>query len=382
MASTDFKTQSKFVPGKNPGVKGYWPVALDIGYSGVKGFSPNSVFCFPSFVRQEEGEMIGKHDPMDMQYRDETGVYDVGESAIETLSLSETQSGGLSILGRNRYTNRMFLILARVGMALGMTQNEFGDPGIRTVFLQTGLPPAYMVSDEPLLKSALAGRHLFSLRMGDGDWKTYDVLLPPENIQVMPQPMGAMFGAATDDSCVQLPEGGDYLRSGLLVFDGGFGTLDTFDVVSGRIVDSQTFPQYGMAAVFKRLSKEIMKRYHTEISLTGLQKVLASGTITSFDRGTMTTRDYTITPLLEECSREICQEALREIKSLYNDLRERRYLLITGGTGAAWYPYLSEHFAGLSTLRVIRDEWVKELGSIFSNVRGYYLFLVTALRSR
>ena len=43
MNSKDFKTKTFIQPRLNPTVPGKWPIALDIGYSSVKMFSPNMV---------------------------------------------------------------------------------------------------------------------------------------------------------------------------------------------------------------------------------------------------------------------------------------------------------------------------------------------------
>ena len=85
MTTRDFKTQTHFMKADNPTVDGYWPIALDIGYSSVKGFSRNGIYSFPSFIRKvNEGfSFDGATDRTSIAYRDEVnGVYDVGNVAI------------------------------------------------------------------------------------------------------------------------------------------------------------------------------------------------------------------------------------------------------------------------------------------------------------
>ena len=50
--TNDFKTKTIFQPRQNPSVNGYWGIALDVGFSSVKTFSPNQVACFPSYARK------------------------------------------------------------------------------------------------------------------------------------------------------------------------------------------------------------------------------------------------------------------------------------------------------------------------------------------
>lgn len=47
----DFNTPQEIIACKNP-IKSNWIVAVDIGFSSVKGMSPNKRFCFPSYVKK------------------------------------------------------------------------------------------------------------------------------------------------------------------------------------------------------------------------------------------------------------------------------------------------------------------------------------------
>ena len=52
--TSDFKTKTEIIDRKNLSFSSAWPVAIDIGYSAVKGFSPNKAFRFPSYARLVE----------------------------------------------------------------------------------------------------------------------------------------------------------------------------------------------------------------------------------------------------------------------------------------------------------------------------------------
>ena len=67
-------------------------------------------------------------------------------------------------------------------------------------------------------------------------------------------------------------------------------------------------------------------------------------------------------------------EAIERLKQSYNYLIDYDYLLITGGTGAAWQDIITEHFSGMESLKVITGNQNDVLSHIFSNVRGYYLY--------
>lgn len=379
----EFCTRTAFIPRKNASTGNYWGVALDIGYSAVKGMSPNHVFCFPSYAKMFKGQMIniGEPSPTDIQYRDENGVvWNVGASAQNMISSDDSNDNIYSLYGRNRYFSPMFLVLARVGLGMGLISNNFGDPTGKTMVLQTGLPPAYLKSDVGYLKEVLSGHHKFSLRVGGGAWKDFDFELPEENIRVMAQPMGSFFSAALSNDATQLPSAKPLFNSNLLIFDAGFGTVDIYSIRNRQIESSQSFDDCGMKAVLQETTDMIHKEFKTEIHVHAMQKHLREGRVPKFDRRAMKTSYQDFAPLLEAASEKVCMEAVERIKQMYNYLLDYNYLLITGGTGAAWQDIIRDHFSGMETLQIITGSQNDTLSHVFSNVRGYYLYQAGALQ--
>lgn len=374
--TNDFSTQTLFLPRKNAPTGKAWGIALDIGYSAVKGMAPNHTFCFPSFARVAPGAnlTIGERAPEDIQYRDEKGeVWNVGMTAQNSLTSSDSNDSVQSLYGRNRYNSAMFLVIARVGMAMGLLKNEFGAPGDKPIFLQTGLPPAYLTADAAELKDALAGQHTFEVRVGNNDWQKFSFVLPEENIKVMAQPMGSFFSAAFASDGKQLPSAKKLLSSNLLIFDAGFGTVDIYSIRNRQIESSQSFDDCGMKAVLSRTSDAIAKTFGVSIPVHTMQKNLRDGTVRVFSRKTKSTVDKPFADLLEQASKDVCQNAIERLDSTYNSLLDYDYLLITGGTGAAWQDYIMDSYAGMQHLQIITGSQNEDLSHIFSNVRGYYL---------
>ena len=74
--TSNFRTKTDFKPRENGKIDGTWPVALDIGYSAVKLFSPNIVSRFPSYAKRiDEGfNFVGNIPWYSILYRnDDTG---------------------------------------------------------------------------------------------------------------------------------------------------------------------------------------------------------------------------------------------------------------------------------------------------------------------
>ena len=379
----DFSTRTNFIERKNASTADAWGVALDIGYSAVKGMSPNMVFCFPSFARKIAGAMIavGEPGPDDIQYKDENGdIWNVGSMAQSMISSNDSNDSIQSLYGRNRYFSPMFKVLALTGLGIGMTNNEFGKVASKEIRVQTGLPPAYLRSDAVYLKEVLAGHHTFELRVGNAPWKQYDFTLEEDNIRVMAQPMGSFLSAFKTNTADWVPEINAHMAAKTLVFDAGFGTVDTYAIHNRQIIASESYDNCGMKAVFMDLTEKVYQKYHTEIPVHALQGNLKDGYIKTFDRRAMKTTNVKFDDLLEKSNKKVCMDAIEQIKQRYNNLLDYDYLLVTGGTGAAWLDIITEHFAGMEGLKIITGNQNDTLSHIYSNVRGYYLHQVSQLK--
>ncbi len=393
----NFKTQTNFIKRKNPSVPGFWSISLDIGYSSVKGFSPNLVSSFPSYARLIKGNRINTAEKEDEEsityilYRDDsTGeIWAVGESAQEMVSSDDTNDSEIALFGRTRYFSPIFKVIAETALAINMSSNEFGEYKGQTIKVQTGLPPKYMSSengpgDTEFLKEVLSGHHEFSIQIGkSGKWKKYKFDIHESNINVIPQPMGTLISIATNRDGSQIADARDYFNSKMLIFDPGFGTLDVFDIINGRIPLNgyETFDNLGMKQVFKRTCADIGRVYNTRMSVLALQNYLEKGQIISFDRLARKSEYKDFVELLEANNKAVCMEALSEIDSI-RKLDEYKYFVLTGGTGyGAWGDLIKDAYSGLTTLKIIDGTQNDDLSCIFANARGYYMYLYNTLKA-
>lgn len=384
MRASDFKTRTIFKQRQNIGNDKYWGIALDIGYSAVKGFSPNSVFSFPSYAERNDLDSFISNDldPASIQYKDlETGeTWIVGEVAQDSVSIENPKESLNSLYGRNRYFSPMFKVIARVGLAFGYVINQFDSPNGRPIVLQTGLPPEYAKSDTPLIVEALTGVHKFAVKIGNNPWVKYDFVIPQNNIYVMGQPMGTLFSISTANDGRAIPEAAKYFKSNMLILDPGFGTFDVFAMKNKMIDSFETFDNLGMKRVLKETSDDIQRQYGTEIPVSAMQKFLKEGTFPYVNKRQMKSEIINFTPILEKNNKKICLEAIEKVRDIYNFFEEYEYLVITSGTGAAWSEIIREYLSGMNTLKIISGNQNDDLPYILSNVRGYYMYLINTLR--
>ena len=387
MNTKEFRTRTIFQKRKNPSFdETKWVIALDMGYSAIKGMSENMVYSFPYYARKlpDNVKQLGDSNETDILYKDcKTGeVWIVGAGAQSMISMEDSNDSITTMYGRNRYFSEIFKVTSKVGIALGIITNDFGCMANKELFIQTGLPPIYLASDAPLLKEALAGNQSFDVKIGKGEWAHVEYNISESNIKVMSQPMGTLFSVASDQSGAFTKETQNYFKSKLLVFDPGFGTSDYFPIKNNMPGESQTFDNLGMKQVLVETSREIKKRYNVEISVPSFQSYLEKGTINQFDRRAMKNVQIPFNDILEEASKKICFQNIEKMKELYNYMQELDYLIITGGCGAAWSGYIRDYLKDMENLKIISGNQNDTLPYIFSNVRGYYMFMVQTFKKK
>lgn len=377
MNTKRFRTKTEFIPKDNLKVDGIWEVGIDIGYSAVKFISPNMVGSFPSYARRvsDDFQYVSEPPESSILYRnDDTGeLWLVGEMAQNTMATGDTSDSEASLYGRGRYSSAMFDVISKTGLGISRMSNEiraFNEND--KMVIQTGLPERYM-DDEDELKEALAKDYNFSLKVGKGDWIEHRFSVNIDDIEVMSQPKGTLFSVCIDKFGNFRSEAESYLTSSVLVFDPGFGTLDIFPIINGTVGHGETFSDLGMRRVLSETARKIKSKYGVNIEVPAMQKYLETGFVKYYDKKTFDSGEKPFGKFLDEASSEVCEEAISRMSSALN-LIDYDYLIITGGTGAAWLDQIRDKFKTMNTLTIINGNQNDNLPFIYNNVRGYYLY--------
>lgn len=385
MNTQDYKTKSIIEYRHIPSNPKYWAIGLDIGYSSVKGMSPNKYFCFPAYARKVPADRLTLKAPQstDIRYREKSNdeIWTVGALAYDEVNSSEVMDSEAELFGRRRYFSPMFLVIARVGIALGMMNDPYGKRENRRVKIQMGLPPKYM-NDEDDLRESLVGHHEFEIKLGNQPWQSFDFTIEPEDIpKVMAQPLGALMSASIGKDGMQLPVARQYFSKNVIVFDPGFGTTDDYTITHGVVTGYETFPELGMREVFARTCHDIKKQYRVEIQIPELQNKLVDGTIKSMDRRLMKSTKHSFADILEKNSKEVCHETIEKLKTVHNYFIDTDYIIAAGGTYDAWASEFNQTFKDMEGLSIVPGNINDpSLSNVFDNVRGYYYYLNHSLR--
>lgn len=384
MSSKEFKTRTEIKNRVNAGSEKNWVMGLDIGYSAVKLFCANKAAVFPSYARKinENSLVLKEASETDIRYRDKDGVWVIGNLAYEKVNASEAVDSETELFSRNRYYSPMFKVISRTGLAIGLMANTFGNPQGKNIKVQTGLPPKYM-NDANVLKESLAGHHEFELKVGKAPWQKFNFTLATDDIYVMPQPLGSLVSASTNREGKQVPEARNYFSADeVVIFDPGCGTLDDYTVRNGSVDDWNTFSKLGMHEVFARTCDDICKAYGREILVPELQNYLTSGEVkVVVDKREMKREIRSFEGILEENSKKVCLEAIEQMKSVHNYFDSCDYIIATGGTYDAWAPIFNAVFKDMDGLKIVPGNINDpELSNIYSNVRGYYFYLLNKVK--
>lgn len=368
MELKNFKTRAEWIRTDNPKKDNKNIIGLDLGYSGVKGFYGYGYYSIPNFAIQITGELFGKLNPNDIIYEDlvTKRKYFVGQAAVESLDLNSVVDEA-TWYGRNHYISYEFLVLARtaIGMALWNTKTNGHD-----ISIQTGLPPAFLIEDEPYIRKALEGEHIFKLTIGN-ESRRFHFTIRKENLDVMKQPMGTYYSVVFDNNGKPNARLAEFMRSNLIIFDGGFGTLDKFIVKNhGRTCLSDSSQQLGMKRVFEEARDLIKKDLGISISIPGIQNCLESGVIKKMDRVLLETKEYSIGRYIDQANRIVREEAFDYVR---NDIADAQFIVMTGGTGAAWIEYFKDMTRKIQSLQIIEGNAGSGLPNTYANARGYYM---------
>ena len=366
-----FNTAQEIIACKNLMVS-HWVIAVDIGFSGVKGMSPNKRFCFPSYVKQIESNLMSV-DEEDIYYRDEEGLYMIGTKAQDLVRADDTNDTG-STFDRNRYFTKEFIILARTAVAIGLMSNEVreGGPQIKP-FIQTGLPAAYLKADAPKIKSAFTAQGVYEVKIGTGKWIRFENNLRNSDVSVMSQPAGTLNSILFNDEGERRDEAKELMAENIIIADIGFGTFDPYGIINRKKVLEESINNLGMKRVLETAAEYIFKDYQMDIRIPQMRKYMKDGYFKVVDIRQMTSKKIPLDGYIEKACKEVATQAAKKLYEMAEYFTDYDVLVVTGGTGAAWIQYFRETLSGLEDLKIIPGNDGNELPIYYANARGYYM---------
>lgn len=379
MNTKNFRSKQEFREVALPKLDDRYIIGMDLGYGQVKCATEKTLFIFPSYVKRLY-EMVNIDDPNDLLYRDgETGdVYIIGYEAQNMMTSSDTDAYS-DMFSRKRYNTKTFSILYHVAMGLAL-YNKTDD---RPIFIESGLPSSYVEGDQGPLMKAFTKPAEFYLKWGQRKWRKFTLNVERSMVNIISQPFGSLYSTLVGMDGKFVPNAREKLKKNILIIDAGFKTVDLHGTQSRaksaackESLDRET----GMYQVLADTSKQIMEAYDEDIQVTAMQKNLEKGTILHVSLGEdgYVSKEEDFSHMLEESNRKVCQQTLKQIMDSHDGLKDYETVIVTGGTGEAWFDIIKNYLKGLSHLEIVPANRNTKLPFSYSNAIGYYLYAYTS----
>lgn len=336
-------------------------IAIDPGFDAMKVIANGIHFKFPfSAVETDERKMSDYGGRKEfILYKDRSGAtWRVGQYARTLMYENKSQQDDPTA---KLYTEERFIspeatvgILSAIAKAIDLTglYNEQADLDIRLI---VALPHSVRNKYAPTVAGLVSGAQRFYMTFDDGEEKEYRFNIVEQNVLTVSQTIAAILGETSDDNGYIDESKYHYLANGpTLVVDGGYYTMGLVPVSRGGSVDddhAESNTNYAMKNVNLGVAKEIADT-RPDIKHYSVEYLLSQGEseIRYMDKGQNKVVSIDLSVIREKKLQNVCSNFIRYLNKKYNDLIDFRYVLVTGGTGAAFFSQLLAYYKGTGVM--------------------------------
>lgn len=233
--------------------------------------------------------------------------------------------------------------------------------GMSKIYVNIALPHDAVDESWKYIETWLKNQHKFSIETSDG---VYNFDLDTKRSMVGSQVISALYGVLTDDNGAVLDDenngvlGDDRLPA--IVIDGGYLTLGVAHFTSVKLVDdSDSNLQFAMKNIYENVAATIREESgREEVTSIVVKQVMRKKehTINYVDQdGNGHTID--VEKIVKDETRSVCEKMVTELKAKYNNLVDIKSVIITGGTGIAYYEHIKEMLSPCKWINVILTDY-------------------------
>ena len=371
--------------------EGIVPIGIDLGYSSTKVYSIFGSFMFPSLPIRAQ-QIPSPQSEKDIMYKDMDGnVWLVGELALKNLDMMRIQAQPGILYSRRRINSEEFLVLLRVGLFLGLIEDDFGAryklADYSKLVIQTGLPVLYFIGDQKKITKCFVGNHKYQIRIGHKEWQTVSIDIEEKNINVMTQPFGPLWALAANQygEITNI----DLLRKNFLIFDIGHLIANTYHNKHGLKGNNTSWDNLSMLEIIRLVKQKVIKATDGQADFLDyfFDRILTLDTQSSsfgkiyYGDG----QSYDITNDVFKMTEKVAYCAIRELDVIYNYFIDMDMLFLTGGLAKIYYPYFKKHYDSYDLPVLLAEskdnkDPVNNFDTVSANVIGYFNYLVHQLK--
>lgn len=336
-------------------------IAIDPGFDSMKVIANGTHFKFPFCAVETDERKMSDYGGRNgfILYKDLSGAtWRVGQYARTLMYDNKDQQDDPMA---HLYTEERFVspeaavgILSAIAKAIDLTglYNEQQTLDIRLI---VALPHSVRNKYASTVTGMVTGEQRFYMTFDGEQEKEYHFNIDEANVLTVSQTIAAILGETSDDNGFINEAKYCYLANGpTLVIDGGYYTMGLVPVSRGGSVDddrAESNTNYAMKNVNLGVAKEIassrpdIKHYAIEYLLSQGENEIrymdkSHGKVVSIDLSAIRTKKF----------QQVCSNFIRYLNKKYDNLIDFRYILVTGGTGAAFFDQMLDYYKGIGLM--------------------------------
>ena len=312
--------------------------------------------------KAEREEFMAKHDMMDSKNRFETTDFEVNLMTCI----------GVAIV---RYAKES--VARHLKPEIDIT-NPNDVEGCR-FYIGVALPNDWVDDVGPTVKKYIIGEHEYTVDMEDGSYKLR-FSVGNNNVFCTSQAVCALIGTAYNDAGKLIPGCSTLQNLPAIIIDGGYRTMGIFQLTTAnRVSAAESNTDFAMGNVYKEVAEILKNKYgRRNIHDFMIPEIIASGGAVNYLTHSKENEDETISSTVDvnkivaEVRENVCSELISYLDAKYDNFLETKQIIVTGGTGAAYYEqineYLTKHRSHLAGHVILTD--YEFLGSSIDPVYG------------
>ncbi len=296
---------------------------------------------------------------LERQMREQQVIKQTMTDSFERFSMTETEINMMTAIGvalvlyseRSKKRKQQPILDIRAGMNEETLNHNEKELARFNIIIGVALPNDAVDNVWPTVEKKLTGYHEVAFETADNYYNLKFTIPQRGNTMALSQAVCALLGAASDDEGYEDENSKVLEKLPVLVIDGGYKTVGLFKLTTIKMVDeAESNPDLAMGTVHKRVAERLKQEYGRDnIHQFSIPAIIddphTEGEITYEKDGNTSTINIA-SLIAEECDK-VCDELIAYINQKYEGLLDIKQILITGGTGAAYYSrimeYIKEH---------------------------------------
>lgn len=339
-------------------------ISLDPGFDSMKVIVNGLEFKFPFNIvpisyDQTTDLFTVTEDYYVIQDVVSSKLYQVGQYAREKLYTNRKTDEDFAQEIESFYTDKRFVsptfiyvirtaINIAISKFLAVEENrDLNLEDIKEMNITIGIALPHTLREQyaTTIKEIVAGTHVSKMTMGRLKEIQFEYTIPKENIFVFSQTLSAIIQETTNDEGTTNKQKYQKLSTfgPTLIIDAGYYTVGIMSVLKGEVdsltADSNT--KYAMKNVNQRTAQDIptIKDYMVEHLCQQ-----DDGMVRVFDKTLKKGVTYNVPQVRAAKLTEVCNELIDHLDEKFDYLQPIKHILVTGGTGAAYYDQIKNEY--------------------------------------